>query len=77
MRNRFKRLYDDYDKIRKIPPDRPSFEEKRKIYLENIDTLMDVAGDVSTCLKEDLEFLDNMKTSCTMVIGSRDMITQR
>ena len=77
LRIRIKRLYDEYKLIVKIPPDRPNLEEKRKKYLDNIDTLMDVAGDVSTCLKEDIEFLENMRTSRTMVIGSRDMITQR
>ena len=69
MRNRIRRLYDEYQQICKIPENRKNFEEKRNKYLDDIDTLMDVAGDVSTCLKEDLEFLDDMRTSRTIVIG--------
>ena len=77
LRNRIKRLYDEYQQICKIDENRKNFEEKINKYLDDIGTLMDVAGDTSTCLKEDIEFHEDMRTSRTMVIGSRDIVTQR
>ena len=34
---------------------------------------MDVAGDISTCCEEDIKYLEIMRTSRTMVMGSRDI----
>ena len=77
LRTRIKRLYEDYRMIDKIPVNRKKIEEKRKKYLDNANTLMYVARDISTCCEEDIKFLENMRTSRTMVMGSRYIVTQR
>ena len=77
LKIRIRRVYSDYEKINKISADRKNFEEKRKKYLDEANKLMDVIGDTSACCEEDIKFIENMKTSRTMVMAGKDLLTQR
>ena len=73
------RYYKKYDAIRKVNVNirnEESFNMKVKDLLDEGERLMDISGNISNLNKEDIQFLENMRTIRTGCMGRRDVITQ-
>ena len=69
-----------YDNLNKVPIEKINmdwFIERKKEFLKSGNTLMDFSGDTKKCLDADIIFLEDMRTTRTMLIGGNDTVTQR
>ena len=72
--------YNQYRKFEKYPEKQcksESFLRQIDVFREDGNKLMDFSGDISKCLPQDIEFLQNMRSSRTMVMGSLDVTAAR
>ena len=79
INNKIDRYYAKYLLLRKANVNyrkEESFNMSLKDFLDEGVRLMDISGDISNLIEEDLQFLENMRTIRTACMAGRDIITQ-